>query len=187
MAVTSTIEYCTGRDLNDIYPHLSQYSLKRRLYGFTKDLLLNNFQDSVIDAHYLHGTGLCTEVFFNGAKLRTFSFNFPLTPRTDNESETIRRMIKDFKQYMAPKQTTGNLFLDPPCLWKLEYIYNGGSAHPWMNKFKPCALTSFGVDYTPDGSYMTYDDGSMTAYRIALAFSEIEPIYSNEYQNNTFQ
>ncbi len=127
------------------------------------------------------------ELLFNGPKLRTFSFNFPLTPRTDNEAETIRRMIKDFKQYMAPKQTTGNLFLDPPCLWKLEYIYNGGSAHPWMNKFKPCALTSFGVDYTPDGSYMTYDDGSMTAYRIALAFSEIEPIYSNEYQNNTFQ
>ena len=51
-----------------------------------------------------------------------------------------------------------------------------------MNKFKPCACTSFTVNYTPDGSYMTYrNEPSMTSYQISMSFGEIEPIYSDEY------
>ena len=42
MAVTSTIEYCTDRDLQDIFPHLSEYDLKRRLYNFLILTLKNN-------------------------------------------------------------------------------------------------------------------------------------------------
>ena len=75
MAVTSTIEYCSERDLIDTYPHLSQFSLKKRLYGFKKEASLNNWQDSSIDAHYLHGSGLCTEIFFNGAKLNQHEYS----------------------------------------------------------------------------------------------------------------
>ena len=33
MAVTSTIEYCTDRDLQDVYPHISEFDLKRRIYN----------------------------------------------------------------------------------------------------------------------------------------------------------
>ena len=51
-----------------------------------------------------------------------------------------------------------------------------------MNKFKPCACTNFTVNYTPDGSYMTYrGEPSMTSYQLSMSFGEIEPIYSDEY------
>ena len=33
MALTSTIEYCEDRDLQDVFPHLSEYDLKRRIYN----------------------------------------------------------------------------------------------------------------------------------------------------------
>ena len=56
-----------------------------------------------------------------------------------------------------------------------------------MNKFKPCALTSFNVDYTPGGSYMTYDGGSMTAYTIQMSFNEIDPVYRGDYEDGDFQ
>ena len=49
-----------------------------------------------------------------------------------------------------------------------------------MNKFKPCALTSFNVNYTPDGSYSTYHGGSMTSYAIAMSFGELRPIYAGD-------
>tara|TARA_R100000008_G_C3581583_1_gene168905 strand:- start:1041 stop:2453 length:1413 start_codon:yes stop_codon:yes gene_type:complete len=127
------------------------------------------------------------ELTFNGPKMRTFSFNFRLTPRTESEARVIRSMIKFFKQYMAPEQTESEMFLKPPKLFRLEYLYNGDSPHPWLNKFKPCALQNFEVNYTPDNSYMTYDDGSMTSYNISLGFGEIEPIYSNEYSDGSFQ
>ena len=55
--------------------------------------------------------------------------------------------------------------------------------YPFTNKFKPCACTSFTVNYTPDGSYMTYEgEPSMTSYSIGMSFGEIEPIYADEYK-----
>ena len=44
-----------------------------------------------------------------------------------------------------------------------------------------CSLQSFDVQYTPDGSYSTYDDGSMTSYQVSLQFGELNPIYANDY------
>ena len=50
-----------------------------------------------------------------------------------------------------------------------------------MNMIKPCALTSINVNYTPDGSYMTYEtNGSMVGYDLNLTFQEIEPIYRSD-------
>ena len=48
-----------------------------------------------------------------------------------------------------------------------------------MNRLKPY-LTNFKVNYTPDNSYMTYNDGGMTGYDINLTFSEIVPIYADQ-------
>ena len=125
------------------------------------------------------------ELTFNGPKMRTFNFGFRMTPRTPSEARIIRRMIKFFKQYMAPEKTESTLFLNPPKIFRLEYLYNGSDDHPWLNKFKPCALTQFTVNYTPDGSYMTYDDGSMTCYNITMGFNEMEVVYSNDYADGS--
>ena len=73
MAVTSTIEYCTNRDLQDIYPHISEYDLKRRLYNFQADSA--NAYDSTLDLYYLNGSGLVTELFFNGAKMNKITYS----------------------------------------------------------------------------------------------------------------
>ena len=42
-------------------------------------------------------------------------------------------------------------------------------------------MVDFGVNYTPDGSYMTYDNSSMVSYEMAMSFQEIEPVYNNDY------
>ena len=125
------------------------------------------------------------ELTFNGPKMRTFNFGFRMTPRTPSEARIIRSMIKFFKQHMAPEKTESTMFLNPPKLFRLEYLYNGSDDHPWLNKFKPCALTQFTVNYTPDGSYMTYDDGSMTCYNITMGFNEMEVVYSNDYADGS--
>ena len=40
----------------------------------------------------------------------------------------------------------------------------------------------FGVDYTPNGTYSTYDDGVMTAYKMTLTFKELEAVYNDDYE-----
>ena len=133
------------------------------------------------------------ELLFNGPTLRTFNFQFKLRPRTETEAVLCRNIIKSLKRDSAPKTSVTNLFLETPNVFLIEYIYQsvgsgvaGGNLvtnteHPFMNKIKPCALTSINVNYTPDGSYMTYEtNGSMVGYDLNLTFQEIEPIYRSD-------
>ena len=80
---------------------------------------------------------------------------------------------------MAVQRNEGELFLLTPNIFKVTY-HHDGEPHPFMNKLKPCAMTSFNVSYTPDGNYMTYDDGGMTGYDVGFTMSEIVPIYADE-------
>lgn len=144
------------------------------------------------------------EMLFNGPRLRTFNFTFDMTPRFKEEAKEIRKIIRILKKYMMPAQHESSAFLKSPKIFLLEYIYNGNASdeeaadfdektlsspksHPYLNKIKPCALTDLNVNYTPDGSYMTYrDGGSMTRYTLTMSFSEIEPVYQNDYQGDDF-
>lgn len=133
------------------------------------------------------------ELLFNGPQMRVFNFNFEMTPRFKEEAEVVRKIIKTFKKYMAPEVKTGNAFLKAPKIFLLDYIYNGdgdpngqGGRHPYLNKIKPCALLNFSVNYTPDGTYMTYrDGGSMTRYTLQMTFAEVEPIYQEDNDLNS--
>ena len=123
------------------------------------------------------------ELLFTGPNLRSFNFNFTLTPRDAEEAGIVRRMVRAMKRNMTPQRSSEALFLKSPRIFELEYIFGDTNReHPFMNKFKPCACTSFAVNYTPDGSYMTYrGEPSMTSYQLSMSFGEIEPIYSDEY------
>ncbi len=122
------------------------------------------------------------EVLFTGPKLRTFQYNFKFTPRDDREAKTVKTIIKVFKKAMAPKRRAAHIFLNVPSVFKIKYLMRGQMEHPFLNKIKPCAMTSFNIDYTPEGSYMTYGDGSMTSYGVSMNFAELEPIYNNDVQ-----
>lgn len=122
------------------------------------------------------------ELLFNGPNLRSFNFNFKLTPRSAKESAVCRKIIRAFKRNMAVSRTSADLFLLSPRIFKLKYHFKGGDTdHPFLNKFKPCALTNFAVNYTPDGSYATFDqDGGMTQYNMDFTFTEVMPIYAED-------
>jgi hypothetical protein len=128
------------------------------------------------------------ELLFNGPQLRPFSFTFKLTPRTKKESEQARGIIKFFKKNMAVKRGTG-LFLKAPNTFLIKYLgknenEQGANEKKALNKIKECALIGFDVNYTPQGTYMTFDDGSMVSYNITLSFKELVPIYDTDYKED---
>ena len=124
------------------------------------------------------------ELLFNGPSLRTFAFNFRMSPRDAPEAKNIRKIIRFFKQAMSVKRSNSSLLLKAPHTFAISYV-TSDEQHPYLNKFKECALTVCSVNYTPDGTYMTYagtpDDRSMTAYELSLTFQEIEPLFDDEY------
>ena len=120
------------------------------------------------------------ELLFGGPQLRDFSFAFNFTARSAGEGRTILRILRFFKQGMSPIRSESNLFLKSPHTFKLEYK-NGSRDHKALNKFKECALKSCALQYTPDGNYATFEDGIMTKYQMTLGFTELEPVFNDDY------
>lgn len=120
------------------------------------------------------------ELLFQGPELRQFTFTFKLSPRYEDEANEVKKIIRFFKQGGAVQRTTTNLFLKSPNIFKIKYVSGkSGDHHKSLNRIKECALVSCGVDYTPTGSYMTFNDtdASMVSYTLSLTFNELEPIY----------
>ena len=130
------------------------------------------------------------ELLFNGPTLRSFRFSFKMTPRNDTEAGEIKKIIRCFKQSMAPKVGSGiaevnaagasDTFLRTPNVFELTYKQGGGE-HEFLNKFKQCFLESVNVNYTADGTYATYNDGTPVSMIMDLSFKEIEPVYDVDY------
>jgi len=129
------------------------------------------------------------ELLFNSPSLRDFTFNFRFTPRSAKEATNVKRIIRTFKQSMSVKRSKSSLLLKSPHTFAISYV-TSDKQHPYLNKFKECALTGCSVNYTPDGTYMTYDgkveERSMTAYEMQLTFKELEPLFDDEYGVNDF-
>lgn len=127
------------------------------------------------------------ELLFKGPTLRPFQFTFTLAPRDKDEALRVVSIIRFFKQGMAPIRSKSNLFLKSPHTFQLRYLHRGEEGdggtglHFKLNAFKECALQTVGVNYTPTGNYATYQDGTMVAYELTLGFSELEPIYNDDF------
>ena len=125
------------------------------------------------------------ELLFTGPTLRTFAYSYRFTPREPKEALRIKEIIRFFKKSMSPTRSKNKIFLESPNVFKLKYIYGPTKGqHPYLNKIKMCSLQSFDVQYTPDGSYSTYDDGSMTSCQVSLQFGELNPIYADDYDES---
>ena len=122
------------------------------------------------------------ELLFQGPTLRPFAFEFKLSPRSRSEAEEIVKIIRFFKQGMAPIREKSRLFLRTPNTFRIKYVQLGSADEsPFMNKFKECALLSCNVQYTPEGNYAPYEDGAMSSYVMSLQFKELEPVYNDDY------
>lgn len=122
------------------------------------------------------------ELLFQGPQLRSFSFSFKLSARSDQEAKDITNIIRFFKQGMATQRTKNEYFLKSPNTFNINYLHNG-EEHKGINKIKECALLSCNVNYTPDGFYAAHSDGYLVSYEMTMQFQELEPVYNDEYAN----
>ena len=83
---------------------------------------------------------------------------------------------------MAPKKENGGgFFLTSPDVFELQYLHKN-RPHESLNKFKTCALKTCQVNYAPDGTYATFPDGVMHSYVMTLGFTEIDPVFAENYE-----
>jgi len=119
------------------------------------------------------------ELLFQGPQLRDFTFQFKLSPRSKVDADEIIKIIRFFKQGMAPIRSQSRLFLKSPHTFQLQYLHRNED-HKFLNKFKECALQGCTVAYG-EGQYSTYEDGMQSSYNMQLSFKELEPVFNDEY------
>jgi hypothetical protein len=131
------------------------------------------------------------EFLFKGPNLRQFRFTFLLIARNKKESDHIRDMVRSLKKHMSPKKTIDTFgdnqlfgaFLQTPDVFKLSYM-KGTSGHPYLNTFKYCAMTGISVNFAEGMTYMSYDDGAPVAVGLSMDFTELTPIYAEDYDSD---
>ena len=143
--------------------------------GIDTDELLARTQGSILNNNLA--------LLFKGPALRTFTFQFILSPRDRGEALEVQKIIRALKQSSAAQRTPGGTFLGAPNLYRLEFL-NGLVRHKFLPRVKKCALLSVGVNYMPENSYMTYEDTSMVSYSLSLSFQETEALYNDDYDND---
>ena len=122
------------------------------------------------------------ELLFQGPVLRDFNFDFLMVARSDREGQEIRKIIRWFKEGLAPK-FQNSTFLQTPDIFKLEY-QRGKRTLKTVNQFSPggLALRTIGVDYAPNGYWSAYRDSQPVSVRISVNFAELRPIYQQDQE-----
>lgn len=168
-AVNNMVSRITGNDL--IKNYFATQAINSIGGNLNLDQVLARSNGSVINPNM--------ELLFKGPTLRNFGFQFKFTPRFQKEAETVRTIIKAFKRNMAPKGS-GGTFLKTPNIFEIQYE---GKAKNYLNRIKLCALTNVQMNYTGDGTWATYNDGSPVSMNMTLAFRELTPIYNEDYES----
>lgn len=128
------------------------------------------------------------ELLFTGVNLReSFGFSFDMVPRSQKEAMEIKNIIRSFKKFSAVRKGTdtggaAGLFLKAPCVFRIRYM-SGSNPHPFLNKFKICALPNMSVNYTGSGTYATYSDATPVHVQLSLQFQELTPIFFEDYKD----
>ncbi len=122
------------------------------------------------------------ELLFNGPTLRNHEFSFKLTPRSKKESDEVKAIIYNLKRSMAARAGGSAAFVASPYVFKIGFR-QGGQDHPFLFSMKTCALKGLNVNYSAssDQNYSSYYDGSPTSLDLSMRFTELSPVYAEDY------
>ena len=151
-----------------------------------------------------------TELLFQGFDLRNFNLQFKLVAYNKSDADEIQRITRLFKKMMLPSINSGvdktskytvvtedeegkfakdrgystqqvgaRNFIRIPKLCEIDFMY-GSTPNPYITQFKPCAITGFTINQTPDGLLSLYERGEPTAITININFQETKLVYSED-------
>lgn len=140
------------------------------------------------------------EVLYESPNLREIGMVFKMVPQSQKEADNILKICQLFRKSASPSygiedaianfsfnnqgfQTgddqQGTNYIHVPKLCKFTFM-TGAGPNKKIAQYKPCAMTRIDVNYTPDGTYATYSDGTPVAITLSLSFMETKIIFANE-------
>ena len=113
------------------------------------------------------------EQLFKGVDYRTFTFEYQFFPRDSTEAQNVLRIIKEFKYHMHPEfKDASNFVYMYPSEFDIFY-YANGRENLNLHRHTSCVLTDLNINYTPNGSFTSFDDGMPTQINVSMGFKEL--------------
>ena len=131
------------------------------------------------------------QLLFKATALRTFQFNFLLTPKNQTEAESIGEIIYKFKYYSAPEIGGGainnDLFFKMPDTFNIEFR-NSTGVNKQLHKIDECVLERVDVDYAASGAGWAAigPEGYPLQTRLTLSFKELNIIDKKKIQDGKY-
>lgn len=113
------------------------------------------------------------QMLFEGIDFREFSMSFVFTPRSIQEAELVKEIIKTFRMYAAPTVVSeaAGFFFKPPGIFGIRFESNGRPNNN-INQITDSVLQSVEVNYAPNG-WSAHKDGKPVQTTMTLNFKEI--------------
>jgi len=110
-----------------------------------------------------------TALLFNGVDLRTFTFTWKLSPRSQMQSKNLDRIINTIKRAMHPNLTLGGFALDYPDLFTVEFENDKEGIVELGYSF----CSDFRINPTPSGQVF-YKNGYPSIVEMSMTLKEFQ-------------
>lgn len=164
-----------------VWSHEHEYTDVKLARLFTS--MLGVFGDFSAGAASLAGYPINpqVDVLFRNTNLRTFQFNLLMAPQSQAESEQMKQIIKMFRFYAAPNFTgPANALYESPNEFRIRFFYKDTSGAVQENvnipRISMGVVKRVDVDYTPQGEFSTFYDGTPVSAMLTFTFMETKII-----------
>jgi hypothetical protein len=110
-----------------------------------------------------------TALLFNGVDLRTFTFTWKLSPRSQEQSKNLDKIINSIKRAMHPNLTLGGFALDYPNLFTVEFENDKEGIVELGYSF----CSDFRINPTPSGQVF-YKNGYPSIVEMSMTLKEFQ-------------
>lgn len=117
-----------------------------------------------------------TTLLFDGVNLKTFTLTWRMSPRSEQESEALRKIINEIKIRSHPEESFEGYALDYP---DLVYVTYAGDSTEYLPKHHKAMVTNIMVNYGGGNGLVFYRNGSPIEVEIAISFMEAKIITRN--------
>ena len=123
------------------------------------------------------------EQLFKGVDFRTFTFDYQFFPRDVTEANNVMEIIKQFKYHMHPEfKDAHNFVYIYPSEFDI-YYYQNGEENLNLHRHTSCVLQEMNVNYTPNGTFSTFENGMPTQINVSLGFKELALLTKDKVQD----
>ena len=128
---------------------------------------------------------------YNGAGVRTFTFNFKMVAETENDAIEIKKIHEFFRTNMyagrlGGREASSSAFLKYPSVWEVDFLTGISSEGITVNKYLPAIYSSYLQNFNATFNTTAptwYKDGAPLEVDISMTYQESRALERNDIEN----